>query len=81
MLTRCRRPRQATQGATRHSACRAVLPGRPTRVTDFVGDAVSERLTGGQPSRFRSIGAAIVIGVGAGMLAYRVFRSGSGDSD
>ena len=49
-------------------------------MTDFVGDAVSERVEGGQPSRLRSIGAAVVIGAGAMMLAYRLLRSGGSDS-
>jgi hypothetical protein len=38
-------------------------------------------MTGGQPSRLRSIGAAIIIGAGAAMLAYRLLRSGSDDDD
>jgi hypothetical protein len=50
-------------------------------VSDFVGNAVSQRVTGEQPSRFRSIGAAIVIGAGAALLAYRLLRSGPDDED
>ncbi len=50
-------------------------------MTDFVGDAVSQRFGGEQPSRFRSIGAAILIGVSAAMLAYRLFRSKPDEPD
>ena len=44
-------------------------------MTDFVGEAVGQRVAGGTPSRARSIGAAIVIGFGAALLAYRLLRS------
>ena len=50
-------------------------------MTDFVGDAVGQRMAGGTPSRFKSVGVAIVIGVGAAMLAYRLLRSNKSDSD
>ena len=46
-------------------------------MTDFVGDAVGDMMVGDTPSRIRSVGAAIVIGVGAALLAYRMLRSGS----
>jgi hypothetical protein len=49
-------------------------------MSDFVGDAVTERIQGGQPSRLRSIGAAVIIGAGAALLAYRLLRSGGSDS-
>jgi len=45
-------------------------------VSDFVGDAVSDRLEGEEPSRMRAFVAAIIIGVGAAVLAYRLLRGG-----
>ena len=48
-------------------------------MTDFVGDAVGDRLVGDTPSRVRSIGAAIIIGFGAALLAYRLLRSDPSD--
>jgi hypothetical protein len=48
-------------------------------MSDFVGEAVAERLQGGEPSRLRAIGAAIIVGVGAAVLAYRLLRSGGDD--
>jgi len=48
-------------------------------VSDFVGDAVAQKLEGDEPSRLRALGAAIMIGAGAAVLAYRLLRS-SGDS-
>ena len=50
-------------------------------VTDFVGDAVGTRMAGGRPSAVRSVAAALVIGVGAAVLAYRLLRSGGEDGD
>jgi hypothetical protein len=50
-------------------------------VTDFVGDAVGQKVAGGTPSWFRSVGAAVVIGVGAAVLAYRLLRSKPSGSD
>ena len=47
---------------------------------DFVADAVSDRIEGNQPSRLRSIAAAVIIGAGAAMLAFRLLRSGGSDS-
>ena len=44
-------------------------------MADFVGQTVAERGTGGHPSRLRSIAAAVVIGAGAALLAYRLLRS------
>jgi hypothetical protein len=44
-------------------------------VSDFVEEAVSQRLDGEDPSRLRALGAAIIIGVAAGVLAYRLLRS------
>jgi hypothetical protein len=49
-------------------------------MSDFVGQAVGERISGGRPSWPRALGAAVVIGAGAAFLAYRLLRSGSGDN-
>jgi hypothetical protein len=49
-------------------------------MSDFVGEAVEERVAGGQPSRFRAVGAAIIIGAGAALLAYRLLRSEPNDA-
>jgi hypothetical protein len=43
-------------------------------MSDFVGEAVSERVSGGRPSWLRAAGAAILIGGGAALLAYRLLR-------
>jgi hypothetical protein len=48
-------------------------------MADFVGEAVSQRLDGDEPSRLRALGAAIIIGAGAAAVAYRLLRSGGGD--
>ena len=46
-------------------------------MSDFVADAVTQRIEGDDdPSRLRALGAAIIIGVGAAVLAYRLLRSG-----
>jgi hypothetical protein len=50
-------------------------------MSDFVGEAVTERLEGDEPSRLRALGAAIVIGAGAAVLAYRLLRSGGSGDD
>jgi hypothetical protein len=44
-------------------------------MSDFVGDAVKQRLEGDEPSRLRALGAAIIIGFAAGLLAYRLLRN------
>lgn len=44
-------------------------------MSDFVGEAVAQRLQGDEPARLRALGAAIIIGVGAAALAYRMLRS------
>jgi hypothetical protein len=49
-------------------------------VPDFVGEAVGERVSGGRPSWPRAVGAAVVIGAGAALLAYRLLRSDPGDN-
>jgi hypothetical protein len=48
---------------------------------DFVEGAVTQRLEGDEPSRLRALGAAIIIGAGAAMLAYRLLRSGGDGFD
>jgi hypothetical protein len=45
-------------------------------MSEFVAEAVSQRLEGDEPSRLRALGAAIMIGAGAAVLAYRLLRSG-----
>jgi hypothetical protein len=45
-------------------------------VTEIVGEAVGERLAGGRPSRAQSFLAAAVAGVAAGVLTYKLLRSG-----
>jgi hypothetical protein len=55
------------------------VAGRPWTVSDFVQDAVAQRLEGDEPSRMRALGAAIMIGAGAAVLAYRLLRSSGGD--
>jgi hypothetical protein len=43
-------------------------------MSDFVETAVADRVTGENPSRLRAVGAALVIGAGAALLAYRLLR-------
>jgi hypothetical protein len=50
-------------------------------VSDFVGEAVAQRVHGDEPSRLRALGAAIIIGAGAAVLAYRLLRAGSDGGD
>ena len=50
-------------------------------MSDFVGDAVSQRLQGDEPARLRALGAAIIIGFGAATLAYRLLRNSGGSDD
>jgi hypothetical protein len=49
-------------------------------MSDFVEEAVSQRVSGDDPSRLRALGAAIIIGFGAAVVSYRLLRSG-GDDD
>ena len=44
-------------------------------MSDFVGEAVSQRIKGDEPSRLRALGAAIIIGAGAAVVAYRLLRN------
>jgi hypothetical protein len=46
-------------------------------MSDFVGEAVSQRLEDDEASRLRALGAAIIIGFAAAVLAYRVLRGSS----
>ena len=46
-------------------------------MSDFVGEAVNQRLQDEEASRLRALGAAIIIGFGAAVLAYRLLRGGS----
>jgi hypothetical protein len=48
-------------------------------VTTFLVDPLVKRLGGARPSRLQAFGAAAVAGVGAGVLVYRVLRSGDED--
>ena len=48
-------------------------------MTDFVADAVSDRLDDGEASRLRALGAAIIIGFAAAVIAYRLLRASSKD--
>jgi hypothetical protein len=48
-------------------------------VSDFVGEAVSQRVEGDEASRLRALGAAIIIGVGAAVIAYRLLRNAGDD--
>jgi len=45
-----------------------------------VEDAVAERVEGGRPGRWRAVIAAVVVGVIAAMVAYRLLRSGSDEA-
>jgi hypothetical protein len=46
-------------------------------VSDFVEEAVSQRLEDDEASRLRALGAAIIIGFAAAVLSYRLLRGGS----
>jgi hypothetical protein len=43
-------------------------------MSDIVETAVGDRVTDGRSSRMRAVGAALVIGAGAALLAYRLLR-------
>jgi hypothetical protein len=45
----------------------------------YVAEAVADRAAGESSSRTRAFVAAIIIGVGAAVLGYRLLRSGSDD--
>ena len=42
-----------------------------------VGRAVVKRLTGIGPNAFQALAAAAIVGTGAGVLTYRLLRSGN----
>jgi hypothetical protein len=44
-------------------------------MSDFVGEAVAQRVEGDDPSRLRALGAAIIIGFAAAVVAYHLLRS------
>jgi hypothetical protein len=44
-------------------------------VSSFVEEAVAQRIEDDEASRLRALGAAIIIGVGAGVAAYRLLRN------
>jgi hypothetical protein len=49
-------------------------------MSDFVGEAARQRLEEDEASRLRALGAAIIIGFGTAVFAYRLLR-GSSDKD
>jgi hypothetical protein len=44
--------------------------------TRTVGKAVAQRVSGSRPGALTALAAAVVVGVGAGVAAYRLLRSG-----
>ena len=50
-------------------------------MSGIVKEAVADRITGDQPNRLRALGAAIVVGVGAALLTYRLLRSDDGEDE
>lgn len=44
-------------------------------MSGIVEEAVAQRLQGDEPGRLRALGAAIVVGVGAALLTYRLLRA------
>jgi hypothetical protein len=46
-------------------------------VADFVGEAIQQRLEEDEASRLRALGAAIIIGFMAAVVAYRLLRGRS----
>ena len=49
-------------------------------MTQQVARAAGERVQGRQPSRFRSLTAAVVVAAAAGVLTYRLLRQPPGGS-
>jgi hypothetical protein len=47
-------------------------------MSDFVAEAVADRIKGGKPSRWRAFFVAILIAAAAGVLAYRLLRGTPG---
>jgi hypothetical protein len=52
-------------------------------MSDFVGEAVAQRVQSDEASRLRALGAAIIVGAGAAVVAYKLLRGKSltGDDD
>jgi hypothetical protein len=50
-------------------------------VTALAAEALGERLAGGRPSRGRALLVAGAAGVAAGVLVYRLLRSGETDDE
>ena len=50
-------------------------------MSGIVEDAVAERLEEDEAGRLRALGAAIVVGVGAAVLTYRLLRGGDSEPD
>ena len=50
-------------------------------MTGVVQEAISERLEGERPNRLRALGAAIVVGIGAALLTYRLLRNDASADD
>ena len=46
-------------------------------MSEFVGEAVSQRLEDEEASRLRALGAAVIIGFGAAVVSYRLLRGRS----
>jgi hypothetical protein len=44
-------------------------------LSSAVADAVSERVQGGRPGRWKAIVAAVVAGIAVAVLTYRLLRS------
>ena len=44
-------------------------------MSDFVGEAVAKRIQGDEASRLRALGAAVIIGAGAAVVAYKLLRN------
>ena len=50
-------------------------------MSGIVEEAVADRIKGDEPGRLRALGAAIVVGVGAALLTYRLLRSNGAEDD
>lgn len=48
-------------------------------MSDYVAEAVEQRMTEGEATRLRALGAAVMIGFGAALLSYRLLRNRGGD--
>jgi hypothetical protein len=52
-----------------------------SRMSRAAGEAVGERLAGGQPSRTKAFFIASAAGIATGTLVYKTLRSGSDEPD